>query len=171
MQDFEGRSRSLTPEEARNRATVAAVYSDFATGNMKALLGRLAANVKWTVVAGATTGGTYYGGRQALEKALDPLLAEWNDFEYTPFELTPVDDRVFVLGESRGVHQVTGKVGAATFVHIWFLEDGVVQRFENVFDTHALWRATQQQDVPVLSSHSAVRTLATAARAADRLPR
>lgn len=128
--------RRLGLEPGRRRLRGAAVHT-------KVLLGRLAPDVTWTVVAGAATAGTYHGGRQTPEKALDPLFAEWDDFEYTPFELTPVGDRVFVLGKSWGVHQVTGKVGTAAFVHIWLLEGGVVQRFENVFDTHVLWRAAQ----------------------------
>ncbi|MFD1933377.1 MULTISPECIES: hypothetical protein [Nonomuraea] len=51
-------TKTLTPTESTNRRTVAEIYSSLATGNMEAFAERLAPDIKWTVVAGAETGGT-----------------------------------------------------------------------------------------------------------------
>lgn len=141
---METEEKTLTPIERANRRTAAEIYSALAAGDVGAFTERLAPDVKWTVVPGARTGGTYYGPRTVLDRALAPLTTEWADLEITPFELTPAGDKVFVVGEYRGVHRTSGKVGAARFVHVWHLRDGRAQRFETVFDTHTLWRATQR---------------------------
>ncbi|MGJ6960562.1 nuclear transport factor 2 family protein [Streptosporangium sp. G11] len=114
MFDNESSVRRFTVEEARNRAVVAAVYSDLVLGGRDRFLGRLAADVKWTVVVGGSAGGTFYGGGRVWEKAIVPLVREWDGFEFVPFELVPVGDRVYVVGEGSGTHAVTGKRGRAS---------------------------------------------------------
>ncbi|MGI5286428.1 nuclear transport factor 2 family protein [Nonomuraea polychroma] len=140
---MEAGTKTLIPPESTNRRTVAEIYSALATGNMETVLERLAPDIKWTVVPGDQTAGTYYGPELVLREALAPLAAVWADFEMTPFEFTAVGDKVFVVGESRGVHRASGKVGTARFVHVWHLRDGIAYRFESVSDTHAMRRATQ----------------------------
>ncbi|TMR98942.1 nuclear transport factor 2 family protein [Nonomuraea basaltis] len=149
---METEAKILSPTTRINRRTVAEIYSALAAGNLQAFAERLAPDVKWTgygdlmptsEIAAVAGAATYYGPRDVIEKALGPIAAEWADFELTPFELTPVDDKVFVVGEHRGVHRVTGKAGVARFVHVWHLRDGKAQRLETVSDTHTLWKATQ----------------------------
>ncbi|SEG20388.1 hypothetical protein SAMN05444920_102184 [Nonomuraea solani] len=140
---METEAKTLTPTESTNRRTVAEIYSALATGNTEAFEERLAPNVKWTVIAGAGSGGTYYGRHRIVGMVLAPIAADWADFEVTPFELTPAGDKLFVVGEYRGVHRASGKLGVARFVHVWHLRDGMAQRFETVYDSHAMWRATQ----------------------------
>jgi ketosteroid isomerase-like protein len=92
---------------------------------------------------GAETGGTSYGPRKVVDEAIAPVAKSWADFEVTHFELTPAGDKVFVVGEYRGIHRASGKTGTARFVHVWHVQDGVAQRLEAVFDSHGLWRAAQ----------------------------
>ncbi|MGN9844274.1 nuclear transport factor 2 family protein [Nonomuraea sp. H19] len=140
---MEADARTLTPTERANHRTVAEIYSALNAGDLQAFAERLAPDISWTVVPGAPTGGTYHGPGEVLEKAMGPIAVDWADFGLTPFELTPVGDKLFVVGEYRGVHRVSGKATALRFVHVWHLQDGKAQRFETVFDTHTQWRATQ----------------------------
>ncbi|GAA2418811.1 nuclear transport factor 2 family protein [Nonomuraea africana] len=140
---METETKTLTPTERINRRTVTEIYSALATGDMQGFMERLAPDVTWTVAAGGATGGTYHGPQEVLEKAMAPIAVDWSDFTITLFELTPVGDKLFAQGEYRGVNRTTGKEGAARFVHVWHLLDGIAQRFETVFDTHTIWRATQ----------------------------
>ncbi|AQZ70547.1 hypothetical protein BKM31_21145 [[Actinomadura] parvosata subsp. kistnae] len=110
---------------------------------MQGFMELLAPDITWTVAAGGATGGTYHSPQEVVEKAMAPIAVDWSDFTITTFELTPVGDRLFAQGEYRGVNRTTGKVGAARFVHVWHLVDGIACRFETVFDTHTIWLATQ----------------------------
>ncbi|MGW3150953.1 nuclear transport factor 2 family protein [Streptomyces sp. NPDC001177] len=132
-----------TQTETANRDVITALYADLAAGEIPAFLAHLDPAIEWTVAAGSQTGGIYHGGQEVLEKALAPLSVVWDDFQLTPYELCPVGDKVFVIGEYRGIHKETRKVGAARFVHIWQMRGGLAHRFETVFDTHTIWQATQ----------------------------
>ena len=117
-------------------ATVRSLYEAFARGDMPAVLGALAADVHWTEAEGGPYGGVSVGPQAVLDNVFMKLGADWDGYTASPEEFIADGDTVVVLGQYSAIYKATGKPFKAPFAHVWRLQDGKVQRFQQYTDTH-----------------------------------
>lgn len=117
------------------------LYTAFARGDVPAVLGALAPDVRWTEAEGFPHGGTYIGPDAVLHNVFMPLAAEWQGFAAVPQEFIADAGTVVVLGDYSGTWKATGKRFSAPFAHVWTLRDGRVVAFSQHTDTAVVQRA------------------------------
>ena len=117
-----------------NRALIRQVYSDFAAGNVEAVLAVLDPHVTWTEAEGFPYAGTYVGPGTVAQEVFVRLGTEWDAFEAVPSAFVADGSRVVVLGEYRGTYAATGRSATAPFAHVWQVMDGAVVRFRQFTD-------------------------------------
>lgn len=115
--------------------TIRSLYAAFARGDVAAVLGALAPDVRWTEAAGFPYGGTFIGPEAVLQNVFARLGAEWRSFAAVPHEFVAEADTVVALGEYSGTFRATGRSFTAPFVHVWKFRGGTVASFQQHTDT------------------------------------
>lgn len=116
-------------------ATVQSVYASFARGDIPAVLGVLAPDIRWTEAAGGPYGGVSIGPNAVLNDVFMKLGTEWDGFSAVPAEFVAQGNTVVALGEYSATYKATGKSFRAPFAHIWKFVDGKAVSFEQYTDT------------------------------------
>ena len=124
-----------------NAATIRGLYEAFARGDVPAVLGALAPDVRWTEAEGFPYGGTYSGPQAVLENVFMKLGGEWEGFAAVPRELVSEGETVVAIGTYSGKFKASGKSMKAPYVHVWKFKGGKVQTFEQHTDTAVVQRA------------------------------
>ena len=124
-------------------ATVRGAYAAFAAGDIPAVLGILAPDVRWTEAEGGPCGGTYVGPAAVLQNVFMILGTEWDGYAAVAHEFVANDDTVVALGEYSGTYKATGKSFRAPFAHVWKFRDGKVVSFHQHTDTAVHMRPLQ----------------------------
>lgn len=121
-----------------NIEIVQKMYGAFATRDIDAVLGMLAADVEWTEPPNPynPTAGSRHGHDGFLEwieigRRTEEILV------LQPRKMLIDDDSVAVVGYLKCLVKATGKVYESDFVHLVTLRNGQVARFQEFFDTHA----------------------------------
>ena len=121
-----------------NIEIVQKMYGAFATRDIDAVLGMLAADVEWTEPPNPynPTAGSRRGHDGFLEwieigRRTEEILV------LQPRKMLIDDDSVAVVGYLKCLVKATGKVYESDFVHLVTLRNGQVARFQEFFDTHA----------------------------------
>jgi ketosteroid isomerase-like protein len=117
------------------------VYAGFASGDIAAVLGVLAADVQWVEPAGFPYAGTYVGPQAVLENVFARIGNDWSTYTCQPHEYHECADTVFVLGDYDGVHRTTGKAFHSPFVHVWRFDGEHAKGFATHLDTALVQRA------------------------------
>ncbi len=120
---------------ASNTELVKSLYAAFAKGDVPAVLGAMAPDVRWTEAAGGPYGGVSIGPKAVLENVFARLGAEWDNFTAVPREFIADGDTVVSLGDYSGTYKETGKSFSAPFAHVWKFKDALVVSFEQFTDT------------------------------------
>lgn len=128
---------------AETADTVRQLYAAFARGDVPAVLGALASDVRWTEAEGFPHGGTYIGPDAVLHNVFMTLNAEWDRFAAVAQEFVADASTVVVLGDYSGTCKATGRCFSAPFAHVWTLRDGKVATFRQHTDTAVVQRALQ----------------------------
>ena len=123
-------------------AIVKAAYNDFQTGNIPALLGRLADNVVWET-PGAGTQIPYAGrlhGKDGVAGFFQSLgaTAEFHRFDTNEFITNAAGDTVVVLGEWDATVIPTGVRVTSKFAMVFRLRDGKIADFFEYSDSRSL---------------------------------
>jgi hypothetical protein len=126
-----------------NTDTIRAVYAAFAAGDIPAVLGALAPDVRWTEAEGGPYGGVSVGPQAVLDDVFMKLGGEWDGVSATPREFVAEGDTVVALGGYRGTYEATGKGFEAPFAHVWKLRDGKAVSFHQYTDTAVHLRPMQ----------------------------
>ena len=124
------------------------IYEGFASGDLEAVLGYMAADVRWLhpgepdqfPYAGEFVGRE--GVRQFFEAALDNLENLGQEIE----SCFTQGDQVALIGQETYRVRATGKQYFTRWVHLYTLEDGLVAGFEEFADTAAIAAAFRQDD-------------------------
>jgi ketosteroid isomerase-like protein len=113
------------------------LYADFAEGNVPAVLGAFDSNIHWNDAENFiyADGNPYIGPEKILQGIFARLGSEWNPFRVIPNTFAVSGDRVFVEGRYQGTFTATGKSTDAQFMHVWTIQNGKVQAFQQYTDT------------------------------------
>ena len=118
-----------------NVEIIKGLYNSFASGDVPAVLGAMAANISWTEAEGFPYGGTYIGPNAILENVFMKFATEWEGFSAVPDEFVDGGDVVVALGNYSGKYLKTGKSTSVPFAHVWTVKDGSVIEFVQYTDT------------------------------------
>ena len=128
----------------QNTEIVRAAYAAFAQGDVPAVLGALAPDVRWTEAEGGPYGGISIGPDAVLANVFMRIGADWDGYAAIPREFIADDTTVVALGEYSGTYKVTGKSFKAPFAHVWKFREGKATSFEQYTDTVAHQRPLQR---------------------------
>lgn len=120
------------------------VYAAFARGDVPAVLGALAPDVRWVEAEGGPYGGLSIGPDAVLRNVFMKLGGEWDGFAAVPEEFIAQGETVVALGEYSASFKATGKSFRAPFAHVWKIADGKVKSFRQHTDTAVHLRPMQR---------------------------
>lgn len=111
--------------------------------DLAAMFADVANDVQWTEMAGFPCAGTHVGPAQVVEKVFQVLGAEWEGYRFVLERLVDGGDTVVGIGDYHARHRTTGNPMQARVTHVWQVQGGKVQRFEQFTDTLLVARAMQ----------------------------
>lgn len=114
---------------------VQSIYAAFAKGDVPAVLGKLASDVRWTEAEGGPYGGVSIGPSSVLDNVFTKLGSDWDGFSAEADEFIANDDVVVALGNYSGTYKATGKSFKAPFAHVWRMQNGKAISFDQYTDT------------------------------------
>jgi len=106
-----------------------------------ALLAALAPDVEWTEAAGFPYAGTYRGVDEIVKNVFSRLASEWEGFRPDVEAFHDAGDTIIARGFYRGTYKKTNRPMAASFAHVWILQDGRIVRFVQYVDSRKVWDA------------------------------
>ena len=122
----------MTPRE-----TIEAVYASFLTGDIPAILAKVAPNASWRQPKTLPWGGDYVGPEGAGQ-----FFAKLNEaMETIRFEVQEniaAGEEVFSFGVYTGKGRKTGKTATGEFAFRWRVKDGKITSYVGYNDTAAL---------------------------------
>lgn len=111
---------------------VKTMYDGFGEGDIERAVSVVDANVEWVELFPFP--GTYVG-RDALLELFERVSAEFDHYEMDFDEWLVDDGRVAVLGTYRVRRRGRPDVFESRFVHVFWVSDGRVRRYEQITDT------------------------------------
>jgi len=124
------------PHRSPAEALIHTVYEHFSKGDIPALLALIAPNAPWNTHADPTNmpaAGLRKGPEGAAE-FFKKLSTEMTTQHFQPKEFFSAGNHVTVLGEYKYRHNAQGKNYAGTFTHLFVVEHGKIQRWEQWVD-------------------------------------
>lgn len=125
---------SPLPEQAQ--ATVQALYAAFGRMDLPAFLGRLSPEVSWRFLGAP---GLAYSrqatGREGVQAWLEDVLGLEDIQAFEPRTFHAGGDHVTVWGWERTTVKSTGQTFECEWVHVFEVRDGLVTRFQGLYDT------------------------------------
>jgi len=118
-------------------------YSNFAKGDIPAVLEVFDPNIEWTEAEGFPYAGTYKGHKEISEQVFMKLGTEWDGYTVKANEFIDAGDRIVVLGKYSGTYKATGKSFEADFAHVWTVRDGKATKFVQYADTAIVQEAVR----------------------------
>jgi ketosteroid isomerase-like protein len=118
-------------------------YSNFASGNLEAVLATWDSEIEWHECKGMpfVDGDGIYKGHEAIVNNVLMKLPEFFDgFNIEIRDLFGADDKVVMVGYYRGTNKATGNSFKANAIHVWTLKDGKGIRYEHAVDTAIILR-------------------------------
>lgn len=118
------------------------MYDAFSSGDVPSVLAKMSPDIVWNEAENFpyADGNPYIGPDAIVEGVFARIGQDWDGFELADQNLYSVEDNmVLVTGRYRGTHLQTGKSMNAQHVHLWWLEDGMVTRFQQYADTKQAW--------------------------------
>lgn len=98
----------------------------------------LADDIVWIEAAGFPCAGEYRSLEEIFSHVFNRLAREWNDFRFIPDGYMVHDDMIAAYGTYRGTNQATKKECTARVVHLWWLREQRVVRFEQIVDSKSV---------------------------------
>ncbi|MGB8509329.1 MAG: nuclear transport factor 2 family protein [Pyrinomonadaceae bacterium] len=128
--------------EQENTEVVRKLFEAFGSGDVPAMLGLIADDVKWTILGPSSV--SYYGDRVGHEGVVEFLTQLGSNVEFEkfePLEFITSGDKVIVTGSERGRVRATGKIFDNDWAMIYILKDGLITSFRCYEDTAAVAEA------------------------------
>lgn len=115
-------------------------YELFWAGEFDAFFELFTDDFKWIVSDGFPYAGQYQGREEVMEGVFRPIQNEWDRFDHALDRLVDGGETIVAIGEYDCTHQTTGREVNASMVHVFDIQDGKIERFQQYTDT-ALFHA------------------------------
>lgn len=127
---------------AENVAVVRSVYENFAKGDVEAVLAVLAPDIEWVESTHdyLPFAGTHVGPEQVMERVVENVFRDWDEFAVVPERFHDAGDVVVVEGRAVGKTKAGGVLDAPA-AWVWTVRDGLAVSNHNFHDTDAFRRA------------------------------
>jgi ketosteroid isomerase-like protein len=113
-------------------------YSNFAAGNVEAVLANFHPQIEWRECKGmpfVKGDGVYTGPEAIVTNVFKNLPVYFDGFHIAVNEIFGADDKVVMVGYYQGTNNSTGNPFKANATHLWTLKDGKMTHFFQVADT------------------------------------
>jgi ketosteroid isomerase-like protein len=131
--------------EQENTNVVQQIYASFKSGDIQALLARIADDVQWQLPDMENV--PFSGKRQGREQVAEFFASVADNQEVLAFEpgdFTAQGDKVVAQGHYRWRVKATGREFQADWAHVFTIQGGKVIGFQEYIDTAAVVAAYQQ---------------------------
>lgn len=103
--------------------------------DLPGMIADIAADCRWTEMAGFPCAGTYVGPEAVVENVFAALGQMFDGYAFKLERLLDAGDDVVGIGDYSGTHKATGKSFQARVVHVWHVDGDRISRFEQFTDT------------------------------------
>ena len=113
-------------------------YSNFATGNVPAVLALFDPSIEWHECKGmpfVKGNGLFIGTEAVVTNVFMNLPVYFDGFNIAVNEIFGADDKVVMVGFYQGTNKATGNPFKANATHVWTVKDGKLIRFFQAVDT------------------------------------
>ena len=113
-------------------------YSNFATGNVPAVLALFDPAIEWHECKGmpfVKGDGIFIGPEAIVTNVFMNLPVFFDGFNIAVNEIFGADDRVVMVGFYQGTNKATGNPFKANATHVWTVKDGKLTHFFHAVDT------------------------------------
>jgi hypothetical protein len=113
-------------------------YSNFATGNVEAVLALFDPAIEWHECRGmsfVTGDGIFTGPEAVVTNVFMHLPVYFDGFNIAVNELFGADDKVVMVGYYQGTNKTTGNAFKANVTHVWTVKNGKLAHFFQAADT------------------------------------
>jgi ketosteroid isomerase-like protein len=121
--------------EEQSVEVVRGAYDALGRGDLAAVLGAMADDIKWYQAEGMPNGGLYHGGEAVAQNVFGPLIQNIPNFAVTPEEFIASGDTVAAVVRYTGTGKDTGKELDLPVVHVWDVRNGELAQFRQFVDT------------------------------------
>ena len=118
-------------------------YAASARGDIRAMMADVAADVRWTEMAGFPCAGTWTGPDQVTANVFQVLGRDWQDYRFELEKLIDGGDHIVATGYYSGTFKRSGKSMRVRVTHIWQLAQQKIIAFEQFTDTLLVAQAMQ----------------------------
>lgn len=137
-------SAAVSLNVSENLGAIQRLYDAFARGDGPGALAEMHERIEWNEAENFiySDRNPYQSPSDVATGVFGRLLADWEDYEATPYEFFDAGDAIIALGRSKGINRATKKPLDAQFSHVWRLKDGKIIGFQQFIDTLQVHRAT-----------------------------
>lgn len=127
-----------------NAQRIQSLYDAFARGEVPTVLGAFDPNIVWMQADNSNYADRNpYRGPQAIAEGVFMRIGQdWNNFRVNVEQVIDGGENVVALGHYTATNKSTGQPLNAQFVHVWWLRDGKIVRFQQYTDTAQFARVT-----------------------------
>ena len=126
-----------------NTDLVKQAYSNFATGNVPAVLALFDPAIEWRECKGVPfvkDDGIYIGPDAVVSNVFMHIADYFDNFNIAVTDVFGADDKVTMIGYYEGVNKATGNPFKANATHVWTVKNGKLTHFFQAVDTVTLTR-------------------------------
>jgi uncharacterized protein len=113
-------------------------YSNFATGNVEAVLALFDPEIEWNECKGmpfVKGDGIYKGTEAIVTNVFMNLPVYFDGFNIAVNQVFGADDKVVMTGYYQGTNKATGNPFKANATHVWTVKNGKLVHFFQAVDT------------------------------------
>ena len=113
-------------------------YSNFATGNLEAVLAIWDPAIEWHECKGmpfVKGDGIFIGQEAVVTNVIMNLPVYFDGFNIEVNQIFGADDKVVMVGYYTGTNKATGNPFKANATHVWTVKDGKATHFFQAVDT------------------------------------
>lgn len=133
-----------------NLELVQKAYTTFGNDELEAFFSLFTDEFEWIVSDGFPYGGQYRGQEEVMSEVFSQIQADWERFTLEVDRYIDGGETIVVLGEYNATHGTTGRDVTAPFSHVWDVEAGEIQRFQQFTDSVQFHAALPDKDRPDL---------------------
>ena len=113
-------------------------YSNFAAGNVEAVLASWNPDIEWHECKGmpfVNGDGVFKGHEAVMTNVLMQLPVYFDGFNIEVNQIFGADDKVVMAGHYTGTNKATGNPFKANATHVWTAKNGMMTHFFQAVDT------------------------------------
>lgn len=118
-----------------NVELVRTAYTTFWNNEFDTFFALFEDEFEWVVSDGFPYGGQYRGREEVMANVFSEIQADWETFTHDLDRLIDGGDTIVAIGRYEATHGTTGTEVTAPMVHVFDIEAGKIQRFQQFTDT------------------------------------